>query len=170
MKLMTLSALICFAFSATAFAHDMPAPKVSKDFETMKGLVGTWQGTTKMNGKDEPATVTYALTSGGTAIEEKLMPGTPHEMLTVYANRGSQVEATHYCALGNQPEMKLKHAANGVYEFEMDGTKGISNKNEMHMHAIKLTMAGDKLTQEWTNYDHGKKGETATFVFTKKGS
>src|SRR4051812_23732263 len=148
MKFMTLTALVCFAFSIQTFGHDLPAAKVSKDFESLKGLVGTWEGKTKMEGKEHDTKVTYELTSGGTAIAEKLGPGTPQEMLTVYANRGDKVEATHFCALGNQPQMKLKTAKDGVYEFEMDGTKGISNKNEMHMHAIKITLAGDKLTQE----------------------
>lgn len=168
MKLTTLAALICFTLGVQGLAHDMPAPKISKNFKDLKGLIGTWEGTTKMEGKDQPTTVTYELTSGGTAIAEKLGAGTPHEMLTVYANHGDTVEVTHFCAIGNQPQMKLKSAKNGVYEFEMEGTKGISNKNEMHMHAVKLTLAGDKLTQEWSNYNKGKKAEVAVFEFTKK--
>jgi len=168
MKHIIFAMLICFTFSIQSLAHDIPAPKISKNFEGLKGLLGTWEGTTKMDGKDQPATVTYELTSGGTAIAEKLMPGTPHEMLTVYANRGDQVEVTHYCMIGNQPQMKLKSAGNGVYDFEMVGTKGISDKNEMHMHGIKLTLDGDKLKQEWTNYNKGKKAEVAVFEFKKK--
>ena len=168
MKFAMLAALICFAFSIQTLGHEMPTPKLSKNFESLKSLLGTWEGTTKMEGKDEPATVTYELTSGGTAIAEKLMPGTPHEMLTVYANQGEKVEVTHFCAIGNQPQMKLKSAKNGVYDFEMEGTKGISDKNEMHMHAVKLTVTGDKLKQEWSNYNKGKKAEVAVFEFTKK--
>ena len=168
MKQKALVSLILISFCIPALAHDMPTPKVSKNFESLKGLLGTWEGTTKMEGKDQPATVTYELTSGGTAIEEKLMPGTPHEMLTVYANQGDQVSVTHYCMLGNQPQMKLKKADSGVFEFEMEGTKGIADKNEMHMHAIKLIHDGDKLKQEWTNYNKGKKAEMAVFEFTKK--
>ncbi len=168
MKLNAIVAIIGVALSFQALAHEMPAPKLSKDFQALKALIGTWTGTTKMEGKDQPATVTYELTSGGTAIAEKLMPGTPHEMLTVYANRGDKVEVTHFCAVGNQPQMALKKASGGVYEFEMEGMKGINDKNEMHMHAIKLTLAGDKLKQEWTNYNKGKKGEVAVFEFAKK--
>src|SRR5438270_1128001 len=107
MKLTALITLLCVAFSFSAFAHDMPAPKISKDFESLKALVGTWEGTSKMEGKEQPTTVTYELTSGGTAMAEKLNPGTPHEMLSVYANRGNQDSMTHYCVNGNQPEMKI---------------------------------------------------------------
>src|SRR5690348_4687622 len=103
MRFITLTTLICFAFSIQVLAHDMPAPKVSKNFESLKGLVGTWEGKTKMEGKEQDTKVAYELTSNGTALAEKLGSGTPHEMLTVYANRGENVEVTHFCALGNQP-------------------------------------------------------------------
>ena len=121
-----------------------------------------------MEGKTESVKVTYELTSGGTVLIEKLMPGTPHEMVTMYSNRGSTVSAKHYCMLGNQPEMKLKKSNSTNYQFELDGTKGISDKNEMHMHSIALSIKGNELKQEWTNYNQGKKGEVAVFQFKKK--
>lgn len=159
--------LFCL-FSTIAFAeHEHMAPKPSPEFEKLKGLVGTWEGKTTMNGKEETTKVTYELTSGGTAIIEKMMPGTDHEMVTMYSNRGKEVQATHYCMLGNQPEMKLKKSTDNEFTFEMNGTKGISNKNEMHMHSLKMALNGDKLKQEWTNYKDNKKGELAVFEFTK---
>jgi hypothetical protein len=154
-------------FAGTNHEH-MMAPKVSPQFESMKTLVGTWEGKNNMGGKEQVMQVTYALSSGGTVLVEKLMPGTPQEMMTVYANRGDQVAVTHYCIMGNQPEMKLKKADAGSFVFEMEGMKGISDKNELHMHAVTLTVAGDKLKQEWTNYKDNKKGDVAVFEFTKK--
>ena len=133
----------------------------------MKALVGTWEGTTKMEGKEMPIKVTYALTSGGTALVETMGPGSPMEMITVYANRGNNVNATHFCMLGNQPEMKLKKSGGDQFVFEMDGTKGISNKKEMHMRGVTLTLTGNKLKQDWSNYKDGKKGDHAIFEFTK---
>jgi hypothetical protein len=62
----------------------------------------------------------------------------------------------------------LKKADAGSFVFEMEGMKGISDKNELHMHAVTLTVAGDKLKQEWTNYKDNKKGDVAVFEFTKK--
>ena len=115
-----------------------------------------------------PFLVTYELTSGGTALVEKLAPGTPMEMITVYANQGSQVNVTHFCMMGNQPELRLKKAEGDVFQFEMDGTHGISDKNDMHMHALTLTLHGDQLKHEWTNYKDDKKGEVMVFEFTKQ--
>src|SRR5690349_3389416 len=127
MRFTVLFASICLAISAFANPnHEHPAPKISPAFETLKGLVGTWEGTSKKGDKEEKVKVTYELTSGGTAIIEKLMPGTPQEMVTVYANRGNDVNAIHFCMVGNQPEMKLKKTEGTQFTFEMDGTKGIS--------------------------------------------
>lgn len=156
--------------AGTAFAgpdHQHPAPKIAPAFENMKTLVGTWEGKSTMNGKEMPMKVVYELTSGGTAIVETLNPGTPHEMLTVYSTRGDKVQATHYCMVGNQPEFKLKKAENNSFTFELDGTKGLNNKKEMHMHGVTLSVDGNKLKQEWTNYKDNKKGDVAVFEFTK---
>lgn len=147
---------------------DMPKPKVTAEFENMKALVGTWTGRTKVHGKEMDTTVNYKLTSADTVLVETLNPGTPMEMVTLYANQPKGVKATHYCALGNQPEMTLKKATGNSFAFEMIGTQGIADKNEMHMHGVTLTVNGNKLTQEWTNYDKNKKGDVSKFELTRK--
>jgi hypothetical protein len=176
MKSSLILASLCFltANTAPAFAspgkskeHDHAPPKVSKAFEAMKALVGTWEGTTLMEGKEMQAKITYALTSGGTALVETMGPGSPFEMITVYANNGNNVSAKHYCMIGNQPEMKLKKYGDNQFTFEMDGSKGISSKKEPHMHAVTLTVNGNKLRQDWTNFKEGKKADNAVFEFTK---
>jgi hypothetical protein len=166
-----LLSLMAMALSFTAFAgseHDHKPITVSPEFETLKTLVGTWEGKTNMNGKEETIKTTYSLTSGGTALVETLNPGTPMEMVTIYSNNGKTTRAVHYCALGNQPEMKLKEAKNNTVSFELDGSKGITNKKEMHMHSVSLTVDGKKLKSEWTNFKDGKKDGTHTFELTKK--
>jgi hypothetical protein len=146
------------------------APTMPKEFAEMKKLVGTWEGTADMGtGKPEPVKVIYELTSGGTAITEKLMPGTPHEMTTIYYSDGKSLAMTHYCATGNHPEMKLKKANTKGLEFEMTAPTGVASMNEMHMHALKLTLSdANTLKQEWTNFTDGKKAEVAVFNFKRK--
>ena len=89
----SLMALLA-AFALPAFAGTAPAS--SGDFETLKTLVGTWQGMNKMGGKEEMMTIVYALTSGGTAISETFMPGTAQQMLTMYHKERKGVAMTHY--------------------------------------------------------------------------
>jgi hypothetical protein len=166
--MMSIIALCSASIALAGNEHEHAPAKVSPAFESMKSLIGTWEGKTKMDGKEQDLKVTYELTSGGTAIIEKTNPGSPMEMVTVYANNGKNVHATHYCALGNQPQMALKQTKGKVFTFEMEGTKGISDKNEMHMHGVVLTLDGNKLKQEWTNYNKGKKGDIHAFELTKK--
>ncbi|MGE0617094.1 MAG: hypothetical protein AB7P04_15800 [Bacteriovoracia bacterium] len=161
------------AISATAFAgkdHHAPAP-MPKEFDSLKALVGTWEGTTMMEGKEMKATTTYELTSGGTAIVEKLGPGTPHEMVSIYHKSGKSLAMTHYCAIGNQPFMKLKKHDGKTMAFEMDMKKpvGVDSHKEMHMHAVSFEFTdADHFKQNWTNMVDGKVADTAVFTMTRK--
>jgi hypothetical protein len=163
-------ALIAICCAVPAFAHEEPKPaEMPKEFDTMKGLVGSWEGMNDMHGEKKNMTVTYEMTSGGTAIAEHLGVGTPHEMLTVYHKEGNSLGVTHFCAMGNAPQMHLKKAEANMLAFEMTKPLGISSMKEMHMHAITLKMPdADTLTQEWTNWENGKKGEVAVFTFHRK--
>ncbi len=170
MKFITLYAIAFSCFGAFAGGdHDMPAPTIPKEFQALKALEGTWEGKTAMHGKEEMATVNYKVTSGGTTLVETLGAGTPHEMVTVYSTRKNKISATHYCAIGNQPEMTLKKSTGNTFTFEMAGIKGIDDANEMHMHGLTITLKDkNHLKQEWTNYANNKKADTATFEFTRK--
>ena len=165
-QLMILFGLLA---SVSAFAHPSPQPPVMPaEFDTLKKLLGIWEGTTDMNGKSMPMKVTYELTSGGTAITEKLGPGTPMEMISIYYKQGKSLAMTHYCAMNNHPQMKLKKSDAKSLSFEMTDTTGLSSAKEMHMHALTLILPDENtLNQEWTNYSGGKKGELAKFTFKR---
>src|SRR4051812_24656118 len=100
----TILALISTAALATSQEGKMmPAPKTSKSFEQLKQqLVGTWEAKMKMGDDEQTVKATYEVTSGGSAILERLFAGTDHEMVSVYHSDGtSGVSMTHYCMLGN---------------------------------------------------------------------
>jgi len=141
------------------------------EFDSVKALVGKWEGSSKMkDGKDEKVKVTYELTSGGSAVVERLFVGTPHEMVSIYHPEGKKVVMTHYCMLGNQPKLTLKQASDKTLFFEMAGVSGIQNKKEPHMHSLKMNFNENKkeMTQEWTLYDQGKQIETTVIKLAKK--
>src|SRR4051794_13124831 len=95
---------LLLAVSQPVLAHpNQEAPAMPKEFDEMKQLVGNWEGTSKMGDKEETVNVVYELTSGGTAITEKTMAGTPHEMISIYHREGKSLAMTHCCAIGNQP-------------------------------------------------------------------
>ena len=170
MKLNKILVAACASLCLNAVADEGHAPaQMPKEFDTLKQLVGTWEGVNKMHGQDMLMTVTYEVTSGGTAVAERLGPGTPHEMLTVYHKEGKSLGVTHFCAMGNSPQMHLKKAESNLLAFEMTKAEGVSSMKESHMHAVTLKMPdADTLTQEWVSYEGGKKADTAIFTFKRK--
>jgi hypothetical protein len=164
--------LIVALFAASIVFAEEPHPgpvKMPKDFAKVKELVGKWETTSKGEKGEEKGEVTYELTSGGSAVMEKLFPGTPHEMVSMYHAEKNKVAMTHYCALGNQPNMKLKKANDKTLVFEMAGVDGIGSKKDMHMHGLTLTWKDkDHVTQEWTLFKNGKKVDTKVIELARK--
>lgn len=145
-------------------------PVLISPFEKIKNLAGTWQGVQKTMDGEEMINVDYALTAKGSAVIERLFPGTPKEMVSIYTQSGPDIIMTHYCMLGNQPRMRSHHNArpNQIRLTYVDGT-GIRSPDDMHMHELTITFVDNgHMTHEWTLFDKGRKKVTNTFTFTRK--
>ena len=168
-KLIIAAAFLAFSGMPLAGAAENEAKSYtgSTQFEQMKTLVGTWQGTSSRN-KDDKVTVKYHLTSGGSAIVETLFPGAPYEMITVYHDQKGRLAMSHYCSLKNQPRMKLKGADNGELNFGYTGGANIDPKKDAHMHGLKLAFVNkDKIIQKWTVYENGRTAEINTLTLSR---
>ncbi|HTL11315.1 MAG TPA: hypothetical protein VL588_02425 [Bdellovibrionota bacterium] len=171
-RILATAVALSLTLSISAFGgdeHAMPMPKSNPKFDQLKQLVGTWEGKTKMGDKETTVKATYELTSGGSAILERLFAGTDHEMVSVYHADGSSVAMTHYCMLGNHPTMKLKKSDDHSMAFEMSGKDGIHQSGEMHMHALNISWNNPThMTEEWVSYNQGKKQDSKMFEFIKQ--
>src|SRR5438105_1604013 len=166
-----LFALMCSgapALFADEHEHMMPPPyKGSADFEKLKGLAGTWVGTHKMGEKEEPVKAEYAVSSNGSIVVEKLFPGTPGEMVTIYNEKNGKIAMTHFCALGNVPVMDLVSSDATKMNFNLSPTSDIG-ANEGHMHALTITWQDpDHITHAWKMYMDGKETDTSLFTFAR---
>jgi hypothetical protein len=150
-------------------------------FEKLKQLAGEWVAADEPNApagekKDEkkadaPAPICiYRTVSAGTAVQETLFPGTPHEMVTMYYLDGKDLVLTHYCALGNQPKMRAEAPADPTkLVFKFAGGTNVNPEKDAHMHDLTLTfVAPDRLRAEWTHYDNGKSTGVKTFEMSRK--
>ena len=146
-------------------AHEMPVQQGSAELERIKGRAGKWEGESREpDGKTEKVTVEYKVTSGGSAVVETLMPGTPHEMTSVYYDEKGKLRMTHYCMLGNRPTLELKKTGAQKLQFKLARSSSFNPKKEQHMHALNLsTPAPDRLTQEWTCFQKGKSAGVTVF-------
>lgn len=122
-----------------------PAAKPAKThpaFEKLKTLAGTWVAAgTDGKPTDEVVSV-IKVTAGGSAVVETLFPGQPHEMVSVYHLDGPDLVMTHYCAVGNQPRVKLDPKASTAAKlvFKFAGGTNLDPARDMHMHEGTLTI------------------------------
>ena len=132
--------------------------------------MGAWQGSKQALDGQETITVEYVLTSRGTAVIERMFPGTPKEMVSVYAQDGHEMVMTHYCALGNQPRMKTSSpvAGNSIIMSYIDGTN-MRSLQDKHMHELTLTVIDDRhINHEWTVFENGREAVTHSFAFARQ--
>jgi len=134
----------------------------------VKTLAGTWEST----GPEGTAVASvFTVCSGGSAVREVMMPGTPSEMTNMYTMDGATMVMTHYCAMGNQPHMRA-HAGSDpkVIRLESDGVSDLKTAQESYMGAVTFTFVdADHLKADWQQLKDGKMvGEPTTFTLTRK--
>jgi hypothetical protein len=167
----TLSCLALVAAAAMLNADEkhQAASSSNAGFEKFKQLAGDWEG--KEIGEDGHAVkVRYKVTSGGSAVAETIDPNGDHEMITMIHPDGGELLLTHYCMLGNQPQMKaaVKGDASKI-EFKFLRATNLKSDKEMHMHDVTYSFVDkDTLKTEWTNYDDGKPAKKVVFELKRK--
>ncbi len=138
-----------------------PVPDHKAAFERLKTLVGTWQGHhTTPDGP--PMEVDYRLTGNGTALVERLFAGSPHEMTSVYYLDAGELVLTHYCAMGNQPRMKLVAGGpDGDLRFDFAGGTNLDVASSTHIHGGRIAIgAPDRFDADWHVWSKGQQTGT----------
>jgi hypothetical protein len=138
-------------------------------FERLKSLAGTWQGQAGHGEAGHAATVTYRVASGGSVVEEALFPGTPHEMISMYHLVDGELVLTHYCAMANQPRMRLDRTSSTPDRlvFAFDGGTNFDPAKDTHVHSGVIEWKGDTLHNAWTVYAGGKEAGQNQFVLSR---
>ena len=135
-----------------------PAGKGDKSatLDKVKKLVGTWVAEDDKGQPTETVVSVFKVTAAGSAVTETIFPGQPHEMVSVYHMDGKDAVMTHYCAMGNQPKMKIEPADKEL-KFVFAGGSNLDPAKDMHMHegSIKWTDE-DHIVWSWQGYMDGK--------------
>lgn len=166
-----LSLALVVATAGLAAAADNPAPPAAASpakaaFEKLKSLNGEWEGTAK----GHKASVTYRTASNGSVVQEDLFPGTDHEMISMYHLDGDALVLTHYCALGNQPRMRLsKTSSPDELRFDFDGGTNFKPETDTHIHSGRIKwLSPDEIESEWAVFQGTKQVGANTFLLTRK--
>lgn len=102
---------------------------------------------------------------------EDLFPGTSHEMITMYHLDGDALVLTHYCAMGNQPRMRLSSATPGELRFDFAGGSNMNADKDTHVHAGFIKFLGqNRLQAEWAVYRDGKQVGANSFTLERRAA
>jgi hypothetical protein len=160
-----LFTLLPLALAAGRSGYSGPAPAATTPdhkaaFERLKGLAGTWSGH-HTNPDGPELTVEYRLTAGGSALMERLFAGSPHEMLSVYYLDAGELVLTHYCAMANQPRMKLVAGGReGELRFDFVGGTNLDVATSTHIHGGRIAILGpDRFDADWFVWSGGKSAD-----------
>ena len=160
-RIVALPAIALLAFVAGVGAEEKPAakeqPKNAK-FEAFKKLAGTWLKADKDGKPTDKVGSIFKVISAGTAVQETIAPGEPYEMVSVYHLDGPDLVMTHYCALGNQPKLKLDpNSPAGQFKFSFVGGTNLDSAKDLHMHEGSFTVIDDDhIETTWTAWSGGK--------------
>lgn len=97
--------IVCFFFSihpASAGEEGNPG------WERLTGLVGTWFRPDATSPEGKAFRISFKLISGNTALVETFGNPAGRTTQTVYHLDGPHLMATHYCAQGNQPRLRVQ--------------------------------------------------------------
>ena len=159
-KAVTTEAAATETCGAADDKHEHPLPTAPKHagLDKMKSLAGTWVVADKDGKPTEEVASVIKVTAGGSAVQETIFPGQPHEMVSVYTADGPDLVMTHYCVLGNQPRMKAepKSVAGNKIRFEFAGGGNLDPKKDKHMHGATLTFVdADHIELEGEGWENG---------------
>ncbi len=151
------TALLCAASLWLHAGEERSNQSSSPEFERMKTLVGSWKGQCDIGQGPVDMSVQYRLLAGGSVLEERVFPGTPMEMVTMFYDKGGRLALTHYCVMGNRPAMILKTSDPKTIKFDFDQSCGINTATESHMHALTIRFDGpDTITTSCNAMINGK--------------
>lgn len=160
------------------------------NYKTLTLLKGNWAlspaneqegGATKKGpakaliGTDETA-ISFKVVGKSSAIQENLLPGTGKEMVTMYHcdnfKNCTQVQAKHYCAKQNQPDLLLDAANTSLNTITLtcDMNTSLCGSMEGHVHMIRHVLSQDNnhLKTTYTIYKDGKLEKNSIYHFVRK--
>jgi len=169
-KLAGLVVVVGLGLAALTTSTSAGGKSKAPSLDAIKRLAGDWVEVGKDGKPTNNVLSSIRVTAAGSAVQEILFPGTPHEMVTMYHHDGPDVVLTHYCILGNQPRLKVEFGkdANQLV-FKFIGGTNLKPEKDAHMSGGVLTLVNDnELRSEWTKCEKGKVCDTFSFHLMRK--
>lgn len=114
-----------------------PASAAESDFARLAALAGEWR-----NAQNPQSTlrIRFALTAGGTVLQESWFRGETLHSLTLYHRDGGRLVLTHYCPQGNQPTLvQTDNAASLAFTFR--SATDLDAAKESYLHDLSFDLS-----------------------------
>lgn len=138
--------MVVLIFAFTPLVHAGTASKIAPDnsspeLQRIKSLEGRWVTVTSMFSKKNQRMYTeYEVTAGGSAVLERIFPGTPHEMVSVYYDDDNgKLTMTHYCIMRNRSTLKLSNSTKDSITLHLEKVSGPKFPKDKGMGDLKIT-------------------------------
>lgn len=166
-----LLCLLVLVVASPSVAGELNAQQV---FDQLKGLDGTWEGNPEGEGEEAEAEAEAAgpvkheiqVSAAGTVVMETMNPGTDGEMINMYHLDGDDLLLTHYCAGGNQPQMRLDLAESteDLLVFDFVGGTNLDPATDHYIGSARIEIVdSDHMESVWGAYAGTEQVGTMTF-------
>ncbi|QAY75106.1 hypothetical protein [Sphingosinicella sp. BN140058] len=151
------AALGCMLASANGLAAEVNTDRLAP----LRALVGEWRGESSAG---RTLRISYRLIANDTVLVESWRSPSGRETMTVYHQDGSDLVATHYCAQGNQPRLRLgADRRDHRWHFFFRDATNLSTPRASHLHEfwIEPLDAGTMRRSETYTADGERSEESA---------
>jgi len=148
-----VTAVVLAAASARPAEQGTEAPVAGPAFQALQTLVGDWEAS---NARGPVYSISFRLVSADSVLVQTYTTRSGRETLTLFHLDGPRLLATHYCAQGNQPRLRLAAVSGSRYTFEFADATNLAEKAS-HLRRLDLELL-----------DHDQARETETYVSDDK--
>ena len=153
------SLFFAIVLTACAFAQNDAA----KAFDAIKGMPGTWEGSSP----EGPVKVTFKVVGDGSSVMSEILG--KEDMVSMFHMDGDRLLLTHYCSVGNQPRMQASVSPDGkTFTFNYVDATNLASPDAAHMQQMILTIIDENHhTEKWVFAGHGQ-DHSVTFDLRRK--
>ena len=149
--------------SSITLCAEIASPK--KAFSKLCSLVGNWEAKTE---RGTSIRINYRLISGESVLVQTYTTASGRETLTVFHMDGAFLMATHYCAQGNQPRLRLVNSTEErALTFLFFDATDLPDSNASHLHRMIIDFLDLDHFLDIETYSSNGKDETEILKFAR---
>jgi hypothetical protein len=137
---MSRSLLLTLWLALALLPHLSARAEVAPDkaFESLRALVGDWETKTD---KGAVIRIHHQLISSDSVLVQTFTTPSGRQTMTLFHMDGVSFMATHYCAQGNQPRLRLDPASMpGELSFQFFDATNLTSASASHLHRLKIAI------------------------------